>query len=168
MFRHTLTFLGFVEVETPVLLRSSPEGAREFLVPTRMSNSDPQAQDPSFYALQQSPQQPKQLLICSGGVDRYFQLAKCFRDEDGRKDRQPEFTQIDLEMAYVSWGQPAPAPMQRTDTWRIGGLEIRQVVESLIQKIWSQAEQIDLPDQFNVLTYREAMTRVSRFCIATL
>lgn len=171
LFRLTLAFLGFVEVETPVLLRSSPEGAREFLVPTRLSHSDPiqtQTERPSFYALQQSPQQPKQLLICSGGVDRYFQIAKCFRDEDGRKDRQPEFTQIDLEMAYVSWGQPAPAPLQFSDAWRIGGLEIRQVVESLIQKIWSQAEQIDLPDQFNVLTYGEAMTRVSCYALSRL
>lgn len=160
---------GFVEVETPVLLRSSPEGAREFLVPTRVSvansHSDAipsESERPLFYALQQSPQQPKQLLICSGGVDRYFQLAKCFRDEDGRKDRQPEFTQVDLEMAYVSWGQASPATSQFSDTWRIGGSEVRGVVESLIRKIWSQMEDTVLPDQFRVMTYQEAMTRVSR------
>lgn len=115
-----------------------------------------------FYALQQSPQQPKQLLICSGGVDRYFQLAKCFRDEDGRKDRQPEFTQVDLEMAFVSWGQPGPATSEFSDAWRIGGTEVRQVVELLIRKIWSQMEGITLLDHFRVMTYREAMTRVSR------
>lgn len=149
------------------MLRSSPEGAREFLVPTRVSvaTSHPDAiasERPLFYALQQSPQQPKQLLICSGGVDRYFQLAKCFRDEDGRKDRQPEFTQVDLEMAYVSWGNSGPAPAEFSNEWRIGGAEVRQVVESLIRKIWLQLEGITLPDQFRVMTYREAMTRVSR------
>lgn len=142
-----------------MLLRSSPEGAREFLVPTRLSDS--QSGRPLFYALQQSPQQPKQLLICSGSVDRYFQLAKCFRDEDGRKDRQPEFTQIDLEMAYVSWGRDDIATSGSSDEWRIGGAEVRLVVESLIQKIWLQIEGISLPSQFEVMTYREAMARVS-------
>lgn len=163
---------GFVEVETPVLLRSSPEGAREFLVPTRVSvpehspHSDGHASGrPLFFALQQSPQQPKQLLICSGGVDRYFQLAKCFRDEDGRKDRQPEFTQVDLEMAYVSWGQPGPAAnTQFSDAWRIGGIEVRDTVECLIRKIWSRMEGVTLPDHFRVMTFQEAMTRVSRPC----
>ncbi len=152
---------GFCEVETPVLLRSSPEGAREFLVPTRFSDTQLSGR-PLFYALQQSPQQPKQLLICSGSVDRYFQLAKCFRDEDGRKDRQPEFTQIDLEMAYVSWGQDGLATSGSSKEWRIGGAEVRWMVESLVQKIWLQVEGITLPDQFEVMTYREAMTRVSR------
>ncbi len=167
-----LALPGFVEVETPILLRSSPEGAREFLVPTRVSDAEsgtpPSAgrasERPLFYALQQSPQQPKQLLICSGGVDRYFQLAKCFRDEDGRKDRQPEFTQVDLEMAYVSWGQAGPANTEFSDAWRIGGTEVRETVESLIRKIWSRMEDITLPDHFPVMTYREAMTRVSRSC----
>jgi len=144
-----------------VLPRSSPEGAREFLVPTRFSDTQLSGR-PLFYALQQSPQQPKQLLICSGSVDRYFQLAKCFRDEDGRKDRQPEFTQIDLEMAYVSWGQDGLATSGSSKEWRIGGAEVRWMVESLVQKIWLQVEGITLPDQFEVITYREAMTRVSR------
>ncbi|KAF9449901.1 hypothetical protein P691DRAFT_774346 [Macrolepiota fuliginosa MF-IS2] len=165
LIRNMLHDQAFLEVETPVLLRSSPEGAREFLVPTRVSvtgssRSDTSASErPLFYALQQSPQQPKQLLICSGGVDRYFQMAKCFRDEDGRKDRQPEFTQVDLEMAYVSWGQTDPITSEFSDAWRIGGTEVREVVETLIRKIWSRMESITLPDQFRVMTYREAMTR---------
>ena len=148
-------------METPVLLRSSPEGAREFLVPTRTSTtgSDGTARgEPLFYALPQSPQQPKQLLICSGAVDRYFQLAKCFRDEDGRKDRQPEFTQIDLEMAFVSWGESASA---HSDVWRIGGGEVRDVVETLVKKIWQEVEGVALSKRFKVMTYHEAMTRVS-------
>ena len=150
----------FLEVETPILLKSSPEGAREFLVPTRVnlaSRSEvPNVQEPLFFALPQSPQQPKQLLMCSGAVDRYYQLARCFRDEDGRKDRQPEFTQIDLEMAFVSWGNPNP----EGDPWRIGGHEVRDVVEDLIRAIWLQTENISLPDRFNVMTYHEAMCRV--------
>lgn len=148
----------FVEVETPVLLRSSPEGAREYLVPARSSGDD----EPLFYALQQSPQQPKQLLICSGAVDRYFQLAKCFRDEDGRKDRQPEFTQVDLEMAYVSWGDAQDSDSSMfSNRWRIGGGEVRDLVETLITKIWNAVEGVELPRGFKVMTYHEAMTRVS-------
>ncbi|KAJ6510026.1 tRNA synthetases class II-domain-containing protein [Mycena vitilis] len=149
--RNVLHQQDFTEVETPVLLRSSPEGAREFLVPTRtVTDGD----EPRFFALPQSPQQPKQLLICSGGVDKYFQIAKCFRDEDGRKDRQPEFTQIDLEMAFVSWGeQKTPT----SDVWRMGGSEVRDVIETLIRKIWRDVEEIDLPQNFKVMTYFEAM-----------
>jgi aspartyl-tRNA synthetase len=94
--------------------------------------------------------------MCSGGIDRYYQLARCFRDEDGRKDRQPEFTQIDLEMAFVSWGNPN---MGEDDPWRIGGHEVRDVVEDLIRAIWMKMEKISLPDRFNVMTYNEAMHR---------
>lgn len=152
----------FVEVETPVLLRSSPEGAREFLVPTRISKTEDcnEHHNPTFYALQQSPQQPKQLLICSGGVDRYFQLAKCFRDEDGRKDRQPEFTQIDMEMAFVSWGLHESRDLQSC-AWRIGGSEIRDMVETLMQQIWQKVKGTSLPTSFEVMTYHDAMTRVN-------
>lgn len=146
-------YTDFTEVETPVLLRSSPEGAREFLVPTRTATD---GEEPRFFALPQSPQQPKQLLICSGGVDRYFQIAKCFRDEDGRKDRQPEFTQIDLEMAFVSWGETSSS-----DKWRIGGTEVRDVVEALIRKIWQDVEGIELAQKFKVMTYPDAMKLVS-------
>jgi aspartyl-tRNA synthetase len=151
----------FLEVETPILFKSSPEGAREFLVPTRntlTSRSEASnVHEPLFFALPQSPQQSKQLLMCSGAVDRYYQLARCFRDEDGRKDRQPEFTQIDLEMAFVSWGNRN----LEGDPWRIGGHEVRDVVEDLIRAIWVQVEDVSLPDRFNVMTYREAMRRVS-------
>ncbi|KAG7097275.1 hypothetical protein E1B28_004641 [Marasmius oreades] len=151
---------GFVEVETPILLRSSVEGAREFLVPTRTNNLA--SNSPAFYALQQSPQQPKQLLIAAGAVDRYFQIAKCFRDEDGRKDRQPEFTQIDLEMAYVSWGGENSKNDLKSSwprDWRIGASQVRTVVESMIKRIWKEVENVELPHQFQVMTYREAMSR---------
>ncbi|KAI0921502.1 hypothetical protein AcW1_004542 [Taiwanofungus camphoratus] len=181
---------NFTEVETPILLKSTPEGAREFLVPTRITSSSslPHAalssqstslhptgtvSQPLFYALPQSPQQPKQLLIASGAVDRYYQIARCFRDEDGRKDRQPEFTQVDFEMAWVGWGEPevmttmAPPDEghalllheQLPSAWRIGGREVREVVEKLVRRIWSQTEGIELPEQFRVMTYEEAMRR---------
>lgn len=160
--RNVLHEHDFVEVETPVLLRSSPEGAREFLVPTRTSTSVPGeavSEDPLFYVLQQSPQLPKQLLICSGGVDKYFQLARCFRDEDGRKDRQPEFTQIDMEMAFVSWGASGSSTSSQSDVWRIGGREVRDIVETLMRTIWQNVEGISLPECFPVMTYHEAMSR---------
>lgn len=147
-------------------MKSTPEGAREFLVPTRLRSQDGH---PLFYALPQSPQQPKQLLICSGGIDKYYQLARCFRDEDGRKDRQPEFTQVDLEMAFVSWSPP-PVTTQCSDPasgrWRIGGYEIKKVTEQVITHIWKQVENEDLPD-IPVMTYRDAMARVSRILIPT-
>ncbi|TFY74593.1 hypothetical protein EWM64_g9418 [Hericium alpestre] len=159
--RTVLIERDFIEVETPILLKSTPEGAREFLVPTRVASStsrDPGPRpEPLFYALPQSPQQPKQLLICSGGVDRYYQLARCFRDEDGRKDRQPEFTQIDLEMAFVSWGPPASA--DASNAWRIGGHEVRDVVEAMIRNVWAKVEGVALPEKFTVMTYAEAMSR---------
>ncbi|KAG8839227.1 hypothetical protein FRC18_000083 [Serendipita sp. 400] len=143
--RNYLHSKNFVEVETPMLLKSTPEGAREYLVPTRLSKigaqnamvTDPESKqtsaslesqvEPMFYALSQSPQQPKQILISSGAVERYFQFARCFRDEDGRADRQPEFTQIDLEMAWVSWGGEGASglntPQRPFSDWRIGGRE---------------------------------------------
>ena len=165
----TTSLPDFLEVETPILLKSTPEGAREFLVPTRITlprkSDGAKVQEPLFFALPQSPQQPKQLLMCSGGVDRYYQFARCFRDEDGRKDRQPEFTQIDLEMAFVSWGNPN-MDHDSFDPWRIGGHEVRDVVEHLIKSIWLQMENVSLPDRFPVMTYHEAMLRVSgRLCV---
>ncbi|KAF9782286.1 hypothetical protein BJ322DRAFT_210121 [Thelephora terrestris] len=156
--RNVLHDRGFIEVETPILLKSTPEGAREFLVPTRLRSRDGL---PLFYALPQSPQQPKQLLICSGGIDKYYQLARCFRDEDGRKDRQPEFTQVDLEMAFVSWSPPpvtTQCPGPESGRWRIGGYEIKEVTEQLIARIWKQVENVDLPE-VSVMTYRDAMAR---------
>ncbi|EIN10682.1 hypothetical protein PUNSTDRAFT_51287 [Punctularia strigosozonata HHB-11173 SS5] len=161
VIRSVLHHLDFIEVETPILLKSSPEGAREFLVPTRLSSS---SSEPTFWALQQSPQQPKQLLMCSGAVERYFQIARCFRDEDGRKDRQPEFTQVDLEMAFVSWGPKhgdSPDATSASDSarWRIGGHEVRDVIETLIRKLWKEVAGVAVTaNPFPVMTYHQAMT----------
>ncbi|WVQ80443.1 aspartate-tRNA ligase [Cryptococcus sp. DSM 104549] len=153
IIRNYLYDQGFTEVETPVLLNSSPEGAREFLVPTRSPTA---LSEPTFYALPQSPQQPKQLLIASGAVPKYYQLARCFRDEDGRKDRQPEFTQVDLEMAFVSGGEKTEEGQMRS-TWGIGGGEVREVIEGLIKKIWKEVKGVELEGWFRVMPYDVAM-----------
>lgn len=132
--RDQLEKAGFLEVETPLLFKSTPEGAREFLVPTRSKENG----GGMCYALPQSPQQYKQILMASG-VARYYQLAKCFRDEDLRADRQPEFTQLDLEMSFAT------------------GEEVINEIEELLRRLWREILSIDVEGPFQRMTWWYAM-----------
>ncbi len=135
--RTTLDEAGFVEVETPFLTKSTPEGARDFLVPSRM-------QQAAFYALPQSPQLFKQILMV-GGLDRYYQIVRCFRDEDLRADRQPEFTQLDLEMSFVSEG------------------DVMEIVNGIMRNVCAVVGR-EFPDQVQTIGFDEAMDKYGCDC----
>lgn len=141
--RAVLDSHGFTEIETPILFKSTPEGAREFLVPTRRRNK--------MYALPQSPQQYKQLLIASG-IDKYYQVAKCFRDEDLRADRQPEFTQLDIEMGFVRSSDVQKVVFDvAKQAWSLMGRSLRTID--------SNSMVVDAPEKFSKLTYAECIAK---------